>query len=109
MLVPKLRQLRTNITELDLGHGASVYFSYETPLALCAPGIGVVVNAECAAYSRTSAKHRTVMGWKERPHLPPERFLPLLEACFALDFAQPQATKTLLKIWEEHASPRLGA
>lgn len=77
-MLPKLVQVAPNVTRLDYGPHVSVLFSYETPLAICAPGIGWIVNRECAEASRTSAKHRTAQGLKDRPHVAPDLFADLI-------------------------------
>lgn len=86
----RLRQLAANLTRLDVNNDVTLWFSYETPLAIRAPGVGLVVNADCAAYSRTSAKHLGQLGFgaaaSDRPRIPSARFVRLVDHALALDF-----------------------
>jgi hypothetical protein len=50
----KLKQLGSNMTELDLGF-AQVFFSYETPVAACLTDGTLVRTAE--RYSVTTTRH----------------------------------------------------
>ena len=50
----KLKQIGSNMTELDLGF-AQVFFSYETPVAACLTDGSLVRTAE--RYSVTTTKH----------------------------------------------------
>jgi hypothetical protein len=50
----KLKQIASNMTELDLGF-AQVFFSYETPVAACLTD-GSLVRTE-TKYSVTTTKH----------------------------------------------------
>ena len=50
----KLKQIGSNMTELDLGF-AQVFFSYETPVAACLTDGTLVRTAE--RYSVTTTKH----------------------------------------------------
>ena len=50
----KLKQIASNMTELDLGF-AQVFFSYETPVAACLTDGTLVRTAE--RYSVTTTKH----------------------------------------------------
>lgn len=102
-MLPKLVQVAPNVTRLDYGPHVSVLFSYETPLALCAPGIGWVVNRECADRSRTSAKHRTQQGLKDRPHVAPDLFAALVDNAMALSTSGPEGLAVLmLDAWNAH-------
>ena len=51
----KLRNIGSNMTELETTAGATVLFSYSTPVAACVPGKGFVRTAE--HYSVTTSKH----------------------------------------------------
>lgn len=108
--LPRLVQERTNVTRLDFDH-VTVWFSYETPLALAAPGIGIIVNRDCAERSTTSAKHRTVLGFKGSPHVPGDKFARMLDNALALDFTKLGAGETMVRLWSEdvETSLRLGA
>jgi len=50
----KIKQIASNMTELDLGF-AQVFFSYETPVAACLTDGTLVRTAE--RYSVTTTKH----------------------------------------------------
>ena len=50
----KIKQIASNMTELDLGF-AQVFFSYETPVAACLTD-GTLVRTE-QWYSATTSKH----------------------------------------------------
>lgn len=101
--LPKLHIERSNLTRLDFG-AVSLWFSYETPLALAAPALGAIVNADCASYSATSAKHRTILGFKECPHVPEAVFSALVETALGLDWEAPFSTtaNALLAAWNDH-------
>lgn len=98
----RLRQIAPNITELEVHRAAvTLWWSYETPLAVMAPGVGIIVNADCAEHGVTSAKHRTRMGWKDRPHISSERFARLCDCVLALDWSQPGAADTLVRFYRD--------
>lgn len=107
--LPKLYIERPNLTRLDLG-AVSLWFSYETPLVLMAPALGAIVNADCASHSVTSAKHRTILGFKERPHVPAAVFATLTETALGLDWEASFSTSAdaLLAAWNDHHT-RIGA
>lgn len=50
----KLTPIKANMTELDLGNGVTVLFSYKTPVAYVSNG-GEFVTRQY--YSRTTTKH----------------------------------------------------
>ena len=50
-----LRQLGSNQTELSLNNGDSIFFSYETPVAGFASGVGHFKTSTW--YSSTTSKH----------------------------------------------------
>lgn len=110
MKLPKLRQVSANVTELDMGQ-VSVWFSYETPIALLAPGIGVILNADCLEVSRTSKGHATKLGFKGRPHVPGDKFARMVDNALALDFTKLGAGETMVRLWSDdvETSLRLGA
>jgi len=99
-MLPRLVQVAPNVIRLVMDE-TTVVFSYETPLALCAPGIGWVVNRDCTEYSRTSAKHRTQLGLKERPHLAEALFTTLVESALALDTTRPGSADVLVRLYTE--------
>lgn len=101
--LPKLHIERSNLTRLDLG-AVSLWFSYETPLVLMAPALGAIVNASCASCSVTSAKHRTLLGCKDRPHVPEAVFVILTKTALSLDWEAAFSTSAnaLLAVWNAH-------
>lgn len=107
--LPKLYIERSNLTRLDLG-AVSLWFSYETPLVLMAPALGAIVNANCASCSVTSAKHRTLLGYKDRPHVSEAVFAALTETALGLDWEASFSTAAdaLLAAWNDHHT-RTGA
>lgn len=110
MKLPVLFQVRANVTHLEFGE-VSVWFSYQTPLALFAPGIGTIVNRDCVERSVTSAKHRTLLGFKDKPHVPGDKFARMVDNALALDFTKLGAGETMVRLWSEdvETSLRLGA
>lgn len=107
--LPKLHIERSNLTRLDLG-AVSLWFSYETPLVLMAPALGAIVNATCASCSITSAKHRTLLGCKDRPHVSETIFATLTETALGLDWEASFSTAadTMLAAWNDRHT-RTGA
>lgn len=53
----KLNLVGSNQTELEIANGATVLFSYRTPVAAFVPGRGGLVSS--TYYSRTTSKHVT--------------------------------------------------
>ena len=53
----KLHNLAANQTQLDIGQGVEVFFSYQTPVAAFIPGQGYLRTNE--KFSRTTSKHIT--------------------------------------------------
>jgi len=52
-----LNVLGSNQTELVKANGTTVFFSYNTPVAVFIPGHGALVTS--TKYSRTTSKHAT--------------------------------------------------
>ena len=53
----KLNVVGSNQTELVKADGTTVFFSYNTPVAVFIPGHGALVTS--TKYSRTTSKHAT--------------------------------------------------
>ena len=51
----KLIPIASNQTELEIGNGVLVFFSYKTPVAAFIPGQGYIRTSE--KWSRTTSKH----------------------------------------------------
>jgi hypothetical protein len=51
----KLNPISTNQTELEIGKGVVVFFSYKTPVAAFVPGAGYLRTNH--KWSRTTSKH----------------------------------------------------
>ena len=51
----KLNPVGSNQTEVELGNGITVLFSYKTPVAAFVPGQGALCTR--TKYSRTTSKH----------------------------------------------------
>ena len=51
----KLIPLAANQTQLDIGQGVEVFFSYKTPVAAFIPGQGYIRTNQ--KWSRTTSKH----------------------------------------------------
>jgi hypothetical protein len=72
METPKLKQIASNVTSVDLGP-YTFYFSYETCVAAFIPGMGLVVSQN--VWSVTTGKHLSIIDGggkddkaKRRPH-----------------------------------------
>lgn len=53
----KLKSVGSNQTEVELGNGVTVFFSYSTAVAAHVPGRGYLRSS--TKYSRTTSKHVT--------------------------------------------------
>ena len=53
----KLIPLAANQTQIDIGQGVEVFFSYKTPVAAFIPGQGYIRTNQ--KWSRTTSKHIT--------------------------------------------------
>ena len=53
----KLHPIAANQTQLDIGQGVEVFFSYQTPVAAFIPGQGYIRTNH--KWSRTTSKHIT--------------------------------------------------
>lgn len=71
----KLNTIAANQNEIETGDGRTVFFSYNTPVAVFIPGRGAVCTE--TKYSRTTSKHvsQAVTRWgANRTNVPQTEF-----------------------------------
>lgn len=67
-----LTTIGANQTMITLSNGAQVFYSYNTPVAACLPGVGYVVTD--VKHSTTTSKHINAWAGKGQPSRPQSFF-----------------------------------
>jgi hypothetical protein len=110
----RLRNIAANLHEFRLSDNVSIYFSYETPLALVGPGIGLVVSANCVARSYTSNQHLSKLGFgdaaKSRPRVTNALFTKLCDCAMSQpsNVSFEDAAREFLAVWNEGHGRHVG-